>query len=251
MLKKLREKGCLEQYNTQQAIADEKWPYMLQHVATFVKTCSVCQKHSERRVPHVRVEPFTTNAMAPMELLSIDTMGPFPELEEGYCHLVVINVCFSRFVELYPVKSTSAMEAAKCLLKHCGRYGVPARLRSDNGSQYVNGVIDMLMEMMVVEHELTLPYSHEENGISERVNKEVLKHLVNFIFQNDQTVDEWEWYIPLVQRIINATKHEALGMSPSEIVFGNRIDLDRGVLVPGHVELNDSNTSTDINAWAE
>jgi hypothetical protein len=25
----------------------------------------------------------------------------------------------------------------------------------------------MLMEMMVVEHELTLPYSHEENGISE------------------------------------------------------------------------------------
>lgn len=243
MLKKLGEKGHLDQYNadTQQAILDEKWPYMRQHVAKFVKTCSVCQKHSEQRVPQIRVEPFTTNAMAPMELLSIDTMGPFPESEEGYCHLVVIIDCFSRFVELYPVKSTSAVEAAKCLLNHCGRYGVPERLRSDNGSRYVNGVIDMLMEMLVVEHELTLPYSHEENGISKRVNKEVLKLLVNFIFQNDQTVDEWEWYIPLVQKVINATKHEALGMSPSEIVFGNRIDL----------ELDDTNTSMDINAWAD
>jgi hypothetical protein len=33
----------------------------------------------------------------------------------------------------------------------------------------------------------------------------------------------------IVQRIINATKHEAMGMS--EIVFGNRIDLDRGLLM--------------------
>lgn len=225
LLETMRGQDNIQQQHVevQQAVQDNKWPFMRNHVKRFVRSCAVCQKHSERHVPEVRTERFTVNALQPMELVSIDTMGPFQESKQGYCFVVVIIDCFTRFVELYPSRSTSAMEAATCSINFAGRYGIPERLRSDNGSQFVNGIIRSLLDSWSVQHELTMPYSSEENGISERVNKEVLKHLVNFLFENDKTLDEWECYLPMVQRIINSTKHEAFGASPAQLVFGNRM----------------------------
>eukprot|EP01033_Poteriospumella_lacustris_P015126 gene15126-10825_t len=40
-------------------------------------------------------------------------------------------------------------------------------------------------------------------------------------------------------------------MSPSEIVFGNRIDLDRGVLVSGWPDDTDKEIDVDITSWAD
>jgi hypothetical protein len=55
-----------------------------------------------------------------------------------------------------------------------GRYGCPSTILSDNGSQYVNQVIDELIYLMGSHYDLTMAYSKEGNGIVERANKEVL-----------------------------------------------------------------------------
>eukprot|EP01039_Chlorochromonas_danica_P019586 gene19586-23732_t len=80
----------------------------------------------------------------PMEVLNMDTIGPLKADEEGKEYILVIIDCFSRFVELYPVKSTAAIFCARALLNHIGRYGVPLRIRSDQGSQFVNETINEL-----------------------------------------------------------------------------------------------------------
>jgi hypothetical protein len=36
--------------------------------------------------------------------------------------------------------------------------------------------------MLGIEQELITPYSHEENGIVERMNKEVMRHLRDILF---------------------------------------------------------------------
>ena len=38
--------------------------------------------------------------------------------------------------------------------------------------------------------------------------------------------------LPLVQRIINEEKHSAIGVAPSQLLFGNSLSLSRGVWKP-------------------
>eukprot|EP01035_Chromulina_nebulosa_P024732 gene24732-32211_t len=87
---------------------------------------------------------------------------------------------------------------------------------------------------MTIEHRLIQTDSHEENGIVERANKEVLRHLRSIIFDKN-ILREWGDYLPMVQRIINAQVHESIGVSPIELLYGNAISLDRRHLFGTHV----------------
>jgi hypothetical protein len=50
-------------------------------------------------------------------------------------------------------------------------------IRSDRGTQFVNGIISQLLVLLQIEHELSLAYSMESNAIVERANKEDVRHL--------------------------------------------------------------------------
>jgi hypothetical protein len=102
-------------------------------------------------------------------------------------------------------------------------------LVSDNGQTLVAKIIKELTALMGIEHTTTMAYSKEENAMVERVNKEVIRHLKNIIFDKD-VLKKWSIYLPLVQRIINVSKHSATGVSPAEIMYGNTIDLSVGFL---------------------
>jgi len=57
-------------------------------------------------------------------------------------------------------------------------------------------------------------------------------------------------YVPLVQRIINSSYHSALGCSPSHLLYGGRIDLDRGLIFrkPSSQSLDNHDSSPDTSA---
>jgi transposase InsO family protein len=55
-------------------------------------------------------------------------------------------------------------------------------IRSDRGTQFVNGIISQLLSLLQIGHELSLAYSKEQNAIVERANKEVIRHLTAIIF---------------------------------------------------------------------
>ena len=98
------------------------------------------------------------------------------------------------------------------------------------------------------QHITTLPYSKEENAIVERVNKEILRHLKGLIFEHNE-VRKWsKHYIPLVQRILNTSRVESINAVPAELLFGNAINLDRGVLLPPSL-ITDHRKS--LSAWAD
>ena len=50
-----------------------------------------------------------------------------------------------------------------------------------NGPQYVADLTEGLLEFLEVDHLPISPYSHEENGIVERANKEVNRHIRNIL----------------------------------------------------------------------
>ena len=48
-------------------------------------------------------------------------------------------------------------------------------LRSDNGNEYTSTKFNQFCEEAGIEHQLTAPYTPEQNGVSERRNKTVME----------------------------------------------------------------------------
>jgi len=160
-----------------------------------------------------------------MEVINIDTIGPLTKDAEGYEYILVIIDCFTRWVEIYPLKDVSAKSAAVKLLEFTGRFGIPTKCRSDRGSQFVNEVIHELFILLEVEHEFTMAYSKEENGIVERANREVNRHLRDLLWDK-RVYDQWSFAcIPLVMRIINSEVKTSTGCSPAQLLYGDAVNL--------------------------
>ena len=178
--------------------------------------------------PLIHARAFTISTYRPMERIAIDYIHNLTKDQQGHEHILVVIDCFTRFVELYPTTALTAEETADHLLKYVGRYGPPIQILSDNGSHFVNGTVTALLHYMGIDHQFTIAYSKEENGIVERANKEVMRHLRNILFENGQP-EQWSRYIPIVQNIMNTAIHSATGFSPSHMIFGALGNASRGL----------------------
>ncbi len=107
----------------------------------------------------IKTHRFTTASYTPMEVLNIDTICPVDRDSADNCYILVVIDCLTRFVELYPVSDTSALQCARALLSHVCRYGTPMMtIRSDRGTKFVNGTIRELLSLLQVENEVSLAY---------------------------------------------------------------------------------------------
>jgi hypothetical protein len=197
--------------------------------------------------PIIHTTPFVTNTTGLMQHLNIDAMGPYPDDEFGDKYILVIIDRFSRFIELYKMKDVSAAEAANALVQHCGRYGYPTSLLTDNGSQFDNHLLAEIAQSVGFTFNYTLPYSKEENGLVERANKEVLRHLRAFVFEATR-LSRWGRFLPMVQRIVNSTVHEAIGVAPAQLLFGSMVNLDRGVFINLNTQ---QRVGLKLNRWVD
>jgi hypothetical protein len=73
------------------------------------------------------------------------------------------------------------------------------------------------------------------------MNKEVMRHLRALVYEHSEN-ENIEELLPSVQRIINANCNEANQTSPAELLFGNSINLDRGIFLQESV-LTEMNVS--------
>lgn len=183
-----------------------------------------------------------------MERLNIDTVGPFAADENNNTYMITIIDTFTRWTQLYAAKDATAASAAQALLMHVARYGVPHQILSDNGSQYVNELITEFLKMIGTEHVRTLAYSKEENAIVERIQKEALRHLRAMVF-DENISHRWATCLPYIERIINSSKESSIGTTPAALLYGNAIDLDRGILLPWDEESPLGNKP--LSKWAE
>ena len=211
------------------------WPFLRQHVKKFVSSCPLCQKISAIKL-RINSHPFVTSRYTPIKCINIDYVGPYPD--GGYID------CFSRWIELFAVDAATSESSAVCLLQHFGRFGAPSQVRSDRGSHFVNSLIREFLLLIGTEHCLTLAYSKEENALVERANKEVNRHLRAFTFDAN-SVDQWRLALPMVQRIMNATFTDRTKLSSAKILFGNALNLDRGIFAPSSEVPRDAQPLSD------
>jgi hypothetical protein len=204
---------------------------MMDDVDAFLRGCPVCQKMRKRR-DRVKINRHVISG-SPFSEISIDVLKlPTPDVR-GFRYCVVIVDNFSHWTSITACANKSAFDAARALLQFIGNFGAPLRLRSDGGKEFVNGVITGLTRMMGVSPLVVQAYTPSANGIVERQNRAILERIREMCMCErlvKHTASQWSDLLPLVQRSLNASFHSAIGTSPSRILFGDSVDLDRAIL---------------------
>jgi hypothetical protein len=149
----------------------------------------------------------------------MDYEGPFPEDTYG----LTIMDTFSRAVGLYAVPNLEA--------RHIGIFGCPSQIVSDRGTHFTADIIQELMVLVGTNHVLTLAASKQENAAVENANKRSQEYLRSMLFDN-RILKRWSDVLPLVQRIMMAEPNDVISIAPAQLLFGNSIQLDRGIFLP-------------------
>jgi hypothetical protein len=164
------------------------------------------------------------------ERVAFDTIGPLPESASGFKYILVLIDCFSRWVHLFALQRLLAKEAAEKMLQYIGIYGSPKQLLSDQGSQFKNETFTEMNKLLGINHQFSTAYSSEENGIVERVNKEVINKIRAFVFHK-KFCHNWDTSdLPLTQRMLNSRVHSRTGCSPASLVMP-AVNLDRNIII--------------------
>ena len=129
----------------------------------------------------IHTHKYTLAAYAPMYRISIDTIILDEVNIYGNNYIIVCIDCFSRRIELYAVPDLTAVSAVQAIIQWCGTFGPPKEIHSDLGSQCINQVVDEMELLMGFTHTFNISaHSKKENGMVERVNKEVINYVKYF-----------------------------------------------------------------------
>jgi Chromo (CHRromatin Organisation MOdifier) domain len=109
-----------------------------------------------------------------------------------------------------------------------GLFGVPKGIRTDGGSQFTALVCQELSTLLKITHLVIVPYYPQANGLIERRNAEIMKHLRVLVFARD-IHDSWSKVLPLVQRILNFTKDGSINVAPAQVIFGDMIPASQAI----------------------
>jgi hypothetical protein len=135
-------------------LPDASRKVMLSNIDAFLAACPSCQKMRKRSSRRTVIRGY------PFEELSVDIMKlPFPDAM-GHQYVVTIVDNFSHWVSVYPCQNKSSVCAARAIVQHMGVFGVPLRIRSDSGGEFVNDILLHLRQMMSVQHIVVHPYLH-------------------------------------------------------------------------------------------
>ncbi len=97
-----------------------------------------------------------------------------------------------------------------------------------NGPQYQNNLIKGLTESLGMQQTFTAPYTPQHNGMVERLNAEVTKH-VRLLMASLGEREDWARLLPMVQFILNNSSHRALGTTPYAMLHGDHVVPERGI----------------------
>ena len=193
------------------------WINCYKNVIDYVTKCEVCQrrmlrKHNAELQGHV-----TPNY--PMEIIGIDTVGPFVTSDNGNNYIVTVIDWYTSWLEAYPVQNKEANTIAKVLLERfIPQHGCPRLIISDRGTEYVNEAIDLLSTKMKIKRNITTPYHPAGNGKTERCHRFLNDILAKGV--QDKLHSEWEDVLPGALLAMRTCVNESSKYTPYMLMYG-------------------------------
>ena len=195
------------------------WPTLFKDVATFCRTCTVCQKSTHqrgRRAPLISLpiieEPFSRIAM--------DIVGPVPKSRSGKRYILVICDYGTRYPEAIPLKSIDAECIAEELVVFFSRVGVPKEILTDQGSNFTSQLLTEIYRLLHVHPIRTTPYHPQTDGLVERFNQTLKSMLRKAATQEGK---DWDKLLPYLLFAYREVPQLSTGFSPFELLYGRSV----------------------------
>ena len=134
--------------------------------------CDSCVRyHSHKKNHKDDTAPLgqTPSSFGPWKTIHTDLLGPLPETPEGYRWVLLVVCAFTKFVELIPLKVTTADTVTEALVGTFYRYGLPHVIVSDNGVQIRVKPLAEISQVLDVRHIFISAYHVQANANVERM----------------------------------------------------------------------------------
>ena len=197
------------------------WPKLDQDIEDLCSSCSGCQKISNMpKAAPVHPWDFPSN---PWERLHMDFAGPF--LNSMF--LLIVDA-HSKWLEIYPMKSTTAAKTVEKLRILFSQYGLPKQVVSDNGPQFVAEEFQTFLAQHGIRHVTSAPYHPRSNGQAERavqIFKNAMKNA-----ENDNSSLQHKLSVFLFK--YRTTPHALTNETPAKLLYGRNLRTRLDILKP-------------------
>ena len=196
-------------------------PYLLAQIDHVIGRCTICLKNNIRK--GVLTPPgYIPTPNGPMREIVIDFADMIRPIE-GKRYLLVVVDRFSRWVEACATKRKDAQSVAKFLCREfIPRWGLPDRISSDNGREFVDKCVKLILQKLGIKQRLGSVYRPQSQGICERMNGVVKNRLMKIC---EHTGLNWHESLPLALMACRSSELRELRMTPHELVMGRRMPM--------------------------
>lgn len=150
-------------------------------------------------------------------------MGPLPTTLKGNQYILVVTDLFSKWVEAFPLAKTDSTTLAAVLTdKIVCRFGVPEAIHSDQGPNFVSGVIQSLCDQLGIKRTQRTAYHPQGNGQVKRFNRTLEDMLAKVISDNHR---DWDDHLQKSLFAYRTAIHESTGYTPFLATFGHTPNL--------------------------
>ncbi|KAH9078578.1 hypothetical protein Ae201684P_019659 [Aphanomyces euteiches] len=154
----------------------------------------------------------------PFNFLVVDALGPFPITPRENRYVLIFIDYFTRWPEAFAVPDLKTSTFTRVLIDEvlC-RYGVPERLLSDRGTNFVSELAHSMYKVLGIDKLSSAAGHPQSQGLVERFNS-TLATMLKMYVNSVQT--DWDLYLPRLLWAYRTAYHETLGDTPYFCLFG-------------------------------
>ena len=195
------------------------WPGLWKEVADYVRCCTTCQRYKPSNSPPIGLIQ-TPAPQRRFETIAVDLVGPLPCTPGGNRWILSAEDLATRYIEVFAVPEATAEVCARTLIaEYFLRYGVPRKMVSDNGTQFVSRVMQYTAEYFRVRQSLIPVHRPQANPV-ERKHRDLKTMLAIFVKQHHTL---WDTFLPAVRFAMNTAVTQATGYTPAYLVFAGEL----------------------------
>jgi len=157
----------------------------------------------------------------PFKRVAVDLVGPIaPITGRGNRYILTMVDYATRYPEATALRSIEAETVAEALVTMFTRVGIPEEILSDQGSQFMSGVMKEVSRLLSISQLHTTVYHPMCNGLVERFNGTLKAMLRRMCSERPQ---DWDRYLPALLFAYREVPQESLNFSPFELLYGRSV----------------------------
>lgn len=193
------------------------FPKMRDQVQDHSRSCITCIAYNPRSRRHDGQLSAVEKPTVPFQVLHVDHLGPLEKGKGKNEYILAIVDAFSKFIKLYPTKTTKTSEVMKSLKNYFHAYSTPIVLISDRGSAFTSATFERFVEDHGIKHIKVATACPKANGQVERYNKTMLPLISKLV---EESGNSWDSVLTDAEFLLNNTVNRATGNTPSTLLFG-------------------------------